>query len=127
MTMNVFVFSYFEVPTKEERLNSFQEGWISSHYVDKLAVLRASLSHHDLTVLFDDLGFDFARMVVHQCLKCDFSTDYCISDFFYTGWAETISFAREAKRRRRPFVGFEKRTRRPVWANRFTFRESLVN
>jgi hypothetical protein len=29
-------------------------------------VLRAGLAHDHLTVLFDDLGLDLARMFIHQ-------------------------------------------------------------
>ena len=69
--MNVLVFGGFKVTTEKERFDAFEKRRIGRHHVDKLAVLRAGLSHHDLAVLFDDLCFDFARMLVHQSLERD--------------------------------------------------------
>ena len=64
--MNVFVFGGAKVATKEERLDPFEKRRIGRHHIFELAVLRTSLAHDDLTVVFEDLCFDFTRMLVHQ-------------------------------------------------------------
>ena len=90
-------------------------------------MLRAVLPHHDLTVVFDDLGLDFTGMLMHQSLEGDFTADDSVANFFYTGGTETVCLARETKRRSTAFVGFEKWTGRPVWTNGFAFGQALVN
>jgi hypothetical protein len=58
-----------KVATEEERFDAFEERRVGRHHVDELAVLRAGLAHDDLTVLFQNLRFDFARMLIHQRLE----------------------------------------------------------
>ena len=66
VTMHVFIFGGAEVTTKEQRLDALEKRRIGRHHIFKLAVLRTVLAHHDLAVVFNDLGLDFTRMLVHQ-------------------------------------------------------------
>src|ERR1044072_1100274 len=125
--MNVFVFSGLEVTTKEERLDALEKRRVSRHHIFKLPVLGPRLSHHDVAVGFEYLRFDLTGMLEHQRVERHRASDHRIANFFYAGWTETIGLAWETEWRSRAFVRFEKRTRRPVRANRFTFRESLVD
>ena len=127
MTMYVFVFGGTEVTTKEERLDPFEKRRIGRHHIFELPVLRTILPHHDLAVVFEDLGLDFTWMLVHQRFERHFSGDHGIANFFYAGWTKTVSLAWETKWRSTALVGFEKRTRRPVGTNRLTFGKPLVN
>jgi hypothetical protein len=105
--MNVFVFGGAKVTSKEERLDALEKRRVSRHHIFELPVLRTILSHHDLAVVFDDLRFDLARMLVHQGLERDRAADHGVANFFYAGWAETVSLARETEWRSSAFVGFE--------------------
>src|SRR5690349_18581984 len=125
--MNVFVFSGLKVTAEEERLDALEKRGISRHHVFKLPVLRTSLSHYDVAVSFEYLRFDLTGMLEHQRVERHFAGDHCVANFFYAGWTETIGLAWEPEWRSRALVRFEQRTRRPVRANRFTFRESLVD
>ena len=125
--MYVLVFGGAKVTTKEERLDALEKRRVSRHHIFELPVLRTILAHHNLAVVFDDLSFDLAGMLVHQCVERSRARDHGVANFFYAGWTETIGLAWETKRRSSAFVGFEKRTRRPVRTNRFTFGKSLVD
>src|SRR5215813_14701254 len=125
--MNVFVFSSAKVTTEEERLDALEKRGIGRHHVFKLPVLRTRLSHHDVAIRFKYLGFDLTGMLEHQGFERHRAGDHRVANFFYAGWTETIGLAWETKWRSRAFVGLEKWTRRPVRANRFTFRKSLVD
>src|SRR6185369_12443105 len=125
--MNVFVFSGLKVTTEEERLDALEKRGISRHHVFKLSVLRTRLSHHDVAVSFEYLRFDLTGMLEHQRVERHRAGDHRVANFFYAGWTQTIGLAWETEWWSTAFVGFEKRTRRPVGANRFTFRESLVD
>jgi len=105
--MYVFVFGGAKVATKEERLDALEKRRVSRHHIFELPVLRAILSHHDLAVVFDDLRFDLARMLVHQRLERNSAADHGVANFFYAGWAETVSLAWETEWRSTAFVGFE--------------------
>ena len=119
--MNVFVFGGAKVTTKEERLDALEKRRVGRHHVFELPVLRTILSHHDLAVVFDDLRFDLAGMLVHQRLERDRSADHGVANFFDAGWTETIGLAREAKWRSTALVRLEQWTGSPVGPNRFTF------
>src|SRR6185369_9588825 len=123
----VFVFGCAEVATEEQRLDASQEFRVSRHHIFELPVLRAIFAHHDLAVVFDDLRFDLARMLVHQSVERNRAGDHGVTNFFYAGWTKTIGLTREAEWRSRAFVRFEQRTRRPVGANRFAFGQQLVD
>src|SRR5215213_774783 len=125
--MNLFIFSGTKVTTEEERLDPLEKRGIGRHHIYKFTVLRTSLSHHNLPRVFDDLRFDLTRMLEHQGFERNVTADHRIANFFYAGWTKTIGLAWETKWRSSSFVRFEKRTRRPVRANRFTFGKPLVN
>src|SRR5829696_3704504 len=105
--MNVFVFGRAKVTTKEERLDTLEKRGIGRHHIFELPVLRTILSHHDLAIVFDDLRFDLAGMLVHQRLERDRAGDHGIANFFYAGWTETVSLAWKTEWRSAAFVGFE--------------------
>jgi hypothetical protein len=94
--MNVLVFSGAEVAAKEERLDARVFGGVGGVHVCKLAVLRASLAHDDLSVVFYDLCFDFTGMLVHQRLERSRTGDHGIADFFYASGTKTVCLARKA-------------------------------
>ena len=126
MTMNVFVFGGAEVSTKEERLDPFEKCRIGRHHIFESSMLRTILAHDDLTIVFENLCFDFTGVLVHQRFERRLSGDYSVADFFYTGWTKTVGLAREAEWRSTAFIGFEEWTRSPVWTYRFTFGKALV-
>jgi hypothetical protein len=66
MMVDVGILGSFKVTTKEERFDALEKRRVSCHHVNKLTVLRASLAHDYLSVFFHNLGFDFARMFIHQ-------------------------------------------------------------
>src|SRR5439155_7686486 len=121
------VFRNAEVAPKEERLNSSQELRIGSHHVFKLSVFRTVLLHDDLTILFENLGLNLARVFIHQGFQSSLSGDNGITNFLYTSWAKTVSLARKTERRRRSFVGFQERARGPVRTDGVAFGESSIN
>jgi hypothetical protein len=125
--MNVFVFRGAKVAAKEERLDPFEESWICRHHVFELPVLRAILTHHHLTIVFDDLRFDFARMLVHEGLERNLTTDHGVTNFFDATWTKTICLTWKPEWRRSAFVGFEEWTRRPGRPNRFALGQTLVD
>jgi len=125
--MYVFIFGGAKVATKEERLDALEKRRVGRHHIFELPVLRTILAHHDLAVVFDDLRFDLARMLVHQRLERDRTADHGVANFFYAGWAETVSLAWETEWWSTTLVGFEQWTRSPVRSNRFTFGQPLVN
>ena len=127
MTMNVFVFSGTKVTTEEERLDARQKRRIGRHHIFKQPVLRTGLSHQYLTVVFNDLGLDLTGMLEHQHFERHLTSDHRIANFFDTGWTETVGLAWETEWWSSSFVGFEKRTGRPVWPNRLTFGQPLVD
>ena len=125
--MNVFVFGGAKVTAKEERLDAPQKLRISRHHIFELPVLRTIFAHHDLAVVFDDLSFDLAGMLVHQCVERSRARDHGVANFFNAGWTKTIGLTRKAEWRSSAFVGFEQWTRRPVRADRFAFGQTLVD
>src|SRR5438128_3629855 len=106
MLMHVRVFGGLEVAAKKERLDALEKCRVRSHHVYKLAVLRASLAHDDLAVLFYDLCFDFARMLVHQRFKRGSAVDHCGANFFHAARATRICLSGKTERRRGTFVDF---------------------
>src|SRR5215510_5493660 len=104
MVMNILVFGGAEVATEEERLNPLQKSRISRHYVFKLPVLRAVLSHHYLAVSFENLRLKLTWMLMHQGFQRNLTRDNRIADFFYTGRTETVCLAWKTKRWRAAFV-----------------------
>src|SRR5262245_29249770 len=125
--MNVFVFRSAKVAAEEERLDPFQESRVRRHHVFKLPVLRAILSHHNLAIVFEDLRFDFTRMLVHQGLERNLTADHGVANFFHATRTKTICLAWKAKWWCSAFVGFEEWARRPGGANRFAFGQQLVD
>ncbi len=62
----VFIFGGTEVSAEEERFDAFEKARVGRQNVFELPVLRAVLSHDDLAVVFKNLRFDFAWVLVHQ-------------------------------------------------------------
>src|SRR5882672_9438243 len=127
MAMDVRIFSSAKVASEEERLDPLQERGIGCHHVDKLAVLRAGLAHHHLSVLFHDLGLDFARMLVHQRFESGFAADNGVANFFDATRTKTVGLAWEAERRRGAFVGFQQWSRGPFRADSLALRQPAVD
>ena len=104
VTVDVRVFGGAKVAAKKQRLDSFQEGGIGGHYVHKLAVFGTGLAHNHLSVLFQNLGLDLARMFIHQRFEGGCAGDDGVANFFDATWAKTVSFTGKAKRWRGAFV-----------------------
>src|SRR6266851_4957260 len=127
VVVHVRIFGCPEVTTKKERFNALEKGRIRGHYIDELTMLRAGLSHHDLSVLFQNLGFDFAGMLIHQRLESRFSGNHGVADLFDATRAEAVSFAGKAKRWRTSLVGLQQWSWSPCGPYCYAFRESAVN
>src|ERR1700741_5335501 len=97
--MNVRILGSLKVASKKERFNALEESRISCHHVDKLAMLRTGLAHYDLSVLFNNLCFDLARMFVHQRFERGLAADDSVADLFHAARAKAVGFPREAERR----------------------------
>src|SRR6185436_11069254 len=95
VVMHVFVFSSAKVTTEEERLDALEKRRIGRHHIFEFAVLRTGLSHHYLTVVFNDLGFDLTGMLEHQRFERHRAGDHRIANFFNAGRTETVSLAWE--------------------------------
>lgn len=106
MTVNVLIFGGAKVAAKEERLDPFEKRRIGRHHILELSMLRAILPHDNLAIIFEDLGFDFTGMLVHQRLERYLSGDDRVANFFYAGWTKTVGFAWETKWRGTAFVRF---------------------
>src|SRR5882672_10676116 len=127
MTMYVGVFSGAKVAAEEERFDALKERRVSCHHVNKLAVLRASLAHDHLPVLFNYLSLDFARVFVHQRFERGRTADDGIANFLNATRAKTVGLAWEAERRRTALVRFQQRARRPFRTNRLALRQQGVD
>ncbi len=127
VTMNCGILGRAKISSKEQRFDSFEKSRIRGHHVIKLPVLGTSLTHDHLTVFFQDLSFDFARMLMHQGLEGRLAGNHGVSDFFNAGWTEAICLARKAEWRRTSFVRLQKRTGSPGGADRFAFRQASVD
>src|SRR5262249_55813934 len=90
-------------------------------------MFRASLAHDDATAFFENLGFEFAWMGVHQSFERRLTTDHSVTYFFDAAWAKRICLSGKAERRCGAFVGFEQRTRRPIGTNGFALRQALID
>ncbi len=127
VTMDVLVFGGAEVAAKEERLDAFEKRRIGRHHVFKLAVLRTSLAHQHLSVVFDDLRLDLTRMLVHQCLERNFAANDRVTNFFYTGGTKAVGLAWKTEWWSGALVRLEQWTGGPVGPNCFAFGQPLVN
>src|SRR5690349_3203599 len=107
--MHIFAFSRAKVTTEEERLDAFEKRRIGRHHIFEFAVLRTSLSHHDLSSVFDDLRLNLTRVLEHQRIERHRASNHRISNFFDAGWTETVGFAWKTEWRSTSFVGFEQR------------------
>src|SRR5687768_937038 len=126
VTMNRRVFGCAKVAAKKQRFNSSKELGISCHHVIKLPVFRTSFTHDDVAVDFQNLCFDFTRMLMHQGIERGFAGDHGVSNFFDAGGTKTISLAWKAKWRRRSLVGFQQGRRRPFRVDGVSLRQSAV-
>src|SRR6185436_16013208 len=102
--MDRSVLSHAKVSSEEERLDAFEEGRVSCHHIDKLAMLWTGLAHYHLTVLFYDLRFNLTRMFIHQGFERRLAGDDCRANFLYTGRTEAVSLPRKPERWRTAFV-----------------------
>ncbi len=96
VSMDVFVFSSAKVASEEKRFNPLEKRRISCHHVNKLAVLRTGLAHDDLSVLFHDLRFDFARMFIHQGFERGFAGNHGVANFLDAAWDKDCRFRVES-------------------------------
>lgn len=127
MMMDVLVFSDAEIASEEEGFDALEKRGVGRHHINELAVLRASLAHYNLAVLFDDLRLDFTWMLVHQSFERRLAGNYRVANLFYAGGAQTVSFAWETKRRSGAFIRLQQWTRSPLGMNRLSFGQSFVN
>src|SRR6266478_3353643 len=96
--MDMRVFCRFEIAPEEQRLNAFEKGRVGRHHIDELAVLRAGFAHHDLSVLFNNLCFEFAWVLVHQRLERSLAADDGVANFLDATRAKRISLSGKTKR-----------------------------
>ena len=125
--MHVRIFGGLKVATKKERFDALEKRWISGHYVYEKPMFRAGLTHDDLAVIFHNLGFDFSRMFIHQRFERGGALNHRRAHFFNAARTKRICLSGKTQRRRRTFVGFQQRARRPLWPNRLAFGQPLVD
>jgi hypothetical protein len=125
--MNVGIFRRAKIAPEKERFDTLQKFRVGRHHVRKLAVFGAGLTHDDLTVFFQNLCLDFARMLVHQGFERGLAGDDGGADFLNAARAQRICLAREAQRRRGALVRFQERPRSPLRANGLAFGQATVH
>src|SRR5258708_5258262 len=87
---------------------------VNRHHVFKVSMRRAVLDHQDLTVAFDDLGFDLADLFIHQNFMGEMAVENLLANLRDTLGAKRICRARPSQWRLRLLVGLEQRLVGPL-------------
>ena len=104
--MDVLVLCSLKIAAVKERFDALEKLRIGRHHIDKLAVRRAGLFHHDLAVFLDDLRLDLAGMRIHQDLKRNRLIDHALANLLDAGRAQRIGLTRKTERRSCALVRF---------------------
>ena len=86
-----------DVAAGEALFEVLEEGRIDGHHVFKVAVLGAVLDHQDLAVALDDLGLDFAHLLVEQHFVGQLAVENLLANFGDALGAERVSGAGPAE------------------------------
>jgi hypothetical protein len=87
------------VAAGEALFEVLEEGRVHRHHVFKVAVLGAVLDHQDLAVALDDLGLDFAHLLVEQDFVGQLAVENLLADLGHALGTERVGGARPAQRR----------------------------
>ena len=112
--VETFVVVGRNVAAGEVLLDPFEELHVDRHQVFGLAVLRTVFDHPDLTIAFDDLGFDFADFLVKQLRPVLLAADDRFPRFLDAFRTERIGLARPAQSRLGLLPGLQQRLFRPL-------------
>ena len=88
-----------DVAAGEALFKMLEEGRIDRHHVFKVAVLGAVLHHQDLAVALDDLGLDFAHLLVEQDFVGQLAVENLLANLGDALGTERVRGARPAERR----------------------------
>src|SRR5271166_2505197 len=106
------------VAAGEDLFEMLEEGGVDGHHVFEVAVLGAVLHHEDFAVALDDLGFDFAGLLVHEDFDGQLAVDDLLADFRHALGAERVGGARPSERRLRFLIGLQQRLIGPLGRKR---------
>ena len=87
------------VAAGEALFQVLEEGRVDRHDVFKVAVLGAVLDHQDLAVALDDLGLDFAHLLVEQDFVGQLAVENLLADLGDALGTERVRGARPAEGR----------------------------
>ena len=91
---------------------------VDGHDVFKVAVLGAVLHHQDLAVALDDLGLDFADLLIEQDFVGQLAVQDLLADLGNALGAERVCGARPAQWRLFLLVGLQERFIAPLGGKR---------
>ena len=86
-----------------------EEGGVDGHHVFEVAVLGAILHHEDFAVALDDLGLDFADLLIEQDFVGQLAVEDLLADLGDAPGAERVGGAGPAKRRLLFLIALEER------------------
>src|SRR5215469_16576268 len=107
-----------DVAAGEDFFQVLEERGVNGHHVFEVAMLGAVLDHEDLAVALDDLGLDFAGLLVHEDFDRQLAVDDLLADFRHALGAERVGAARPAQRRLRFLIGLQQRLVGPLGRKR---------
>jgi hypothetical protein len=87
-----------DVAAGEALFKMLEEGGVDGHHVFEMAVLGAVLHHEDFAVALDDLGLDFADLLIEQDFVRQLAVEDLLADLGHALGAERICGARPAQR-----------------------------
>ena len=116
--VEIFVVVSRNVAAGELLFDPLEKLGVDGHHVFVVAVQRAIFDHPDFAVALDDLGLNFADLLVHEVAPIFFAGDDGFAGFFHAGRAERVGLAREAERRLGLLPRFQQRLVRPLRSDR---------
>ena len=88
-----------DVAAGEALFKMLEEGRVDGHDVFKVAMLGAILHHQDLAVALDDLGLDFAHLLVEQNFMGQLAVQNLLADLRHALGAQRVRGARPSEGR----------------------------
>ena len=114
VVMQLFVIVGANVAAGKDFFEVLEEGGVHRHHVFKVPVLRTIFHHQDLAIALDDLGLDFAGLLVHQHFDRQLAVDDLLADVRHALGAERIGSAGPTQRRLRFLVRLQQWLVRPL-------------
>ncbi len=119
MVVQLVVVVGANVAAGENFFKVLEERRVDGHDVLKVAVLRAILHHEDFAVALDDLGFDFADLLVEKDFVGQLAVNDLLTNLGDALRTERIGGAGPAKRRLLFLPGLEQRLIGPFGSKRW--------